>query len=361
MPSKKKVPPKKNSSKKPIKKVSTSKKRKSVKARVYGNNFSYFNSVRSSVKEYLQSTGAKYSLKDLNGYASSIYSGIKAQYQFGSPEFKNAIANIDIFVGQFFAGDYIGSNVDVFEWWTIGDRLSKLPHTGRVLLDTNGLLSEDNNFNGTAYNLIRFMPILNKNINLVYQRKVYVYFLQVMFRDEAKQKEFVFYLLGEEGSDELSYTESEIRDYIKANNIFNIDEVFDSCPVVPKEQSMFKTLEELQSGNMYGKREGVNLEQMEKDKAARAEAEAKRQEERNNPPEPDKGKGRKQKDKSDLGTGSGAEDSGVKKLQAEAELEREKQKTIKEQERFMKERLKTIEKYIKLGYTKKEINKLLGL
>jgi len=247
-------------SKKNSKKVTA---KKSVKIKIknavtpiknVSNNFRNYNLTRSSVKEYLQSSGLIYNGKEITDYASKIYREIKKESEKKKIEsqrnwfLENSFKNIDVLVGQHFYQPPIADKIKDFDWWSITEEVDSLAANTYIIVDNSGLLSGSvSYFEGKANDWSNLSQEFNHEMNTVLQREEekYYKFVKIFFRSDAKQKEFFFFILVHETSPLINkYGTDEIINYVKTNNIFDIDETFNKVLNITVKSTLSRVIRE---------------------------------------------------------------------------------------------------------------------
>lgn len=264
----------KKAAKKVVRKKVAAKKKAAPKksAKQTFSNFENYNAIRAEIVRQLKAKGVKYSKSDLNGYTRKVLDRIKK-----SNKTKAAIAQaikyaIEDIVAQEFSSTPTYEFSPPVIWWQVGNQASELSANAHIILDNQDLFAPSpdegvttdfegadgvNVFNGQAFALDRALPEIHRMLNEELKKKDYAYYIEVFFRSEEKQKEFFFYCLLPDEHEQLINVGSEnyepVYDYIK--NKIDIDAVFDSLPIVTKENSA-KAVKQKELAMPKGKKKG---------------------------------------------------------------------------------------------------------
>lgn len=219
------------------KKTASSKKSKRAVNSNSSNNILKYNSVQSAVSKYLKSLGKKYTKADLVGNTKALYRIIKDKSKSES-QFYRAIQNIDVFIEQYFHQDlYLFTRIDSFDWWLIQDRVSSLHPMQYIIVDSSEVV-EGVKYDGLSYGFGSHWIMLNREINYILKRKLYANYVQLLFRDDELKKEFMYFILMQEGDERENYDEKQWREWI-VNNKIDLKQIFEGIDEIT-ETSLYK-------------------------------------------------------------------------------------------------------------------------
>ena len=189
------------------KKGATGRKRKQKKAGSgagRGTGLRNWNTIRSEVKSHLEETGETFTLKELNAYASELYSEHK-------DNIGPALQNIDLLVEGYFDEEF-PPLIPSFDFWNLEFELGYVAHNAHIIVDNNGFTPHY--FDGTAADFLvnhvqEFVAAINRFIRDIGRKDKENYFLYLRFDGVYEGEDFIYYLLVPE--EEAGMTEEQFK------------------------------------------------------------------------------------------------------------------------------------------------------